>query len=383
MEKNISVKTCVRVGVTAVLVYLCIHYCDRVFGVGKALLGAMSPLIVGFVIAYMINILMTFYEHKLPLEKVKHGDKLERPVCMLFAMLTVAGIMYMVVYLVIPELFRCINLLIAEIPPAIEACISWLRENDVLEYSLVREALDTLAAIDWQEKIGQMVQVVFEGFGGAAQMAMSTVTGLVGGVTNFIISLIFAIFLLTGKARLLDQLGRFADRYIDPVICKKARYVLGTANYCFHKFIVGQCVEAVVLGAMCIVGMSVLQFPYAVMVGTLIGFTALIPIAGGYIGAGIGAFMIMTVSPMQALGFLVFILILQQIEGNLIYPKVVGSSIGLPGVWVLAAVTIGGGLYGIVGMLIGVPLAATAYTLLKVDMRGKTPKFKEAEAAEE
>ena len=130
----------------------------------------------------------------------------------------------------------------------------------------------------------------------------------------------------------------------------------------------GQCIEAVVLGVLCIIGMSILRLPYAMMIGTLIGFTALIPVAGAYIGAGVGAFMILTVSPVQALIFLAFVVILQQLEGNLIYPKVVGSSIGLPGVWVLAAVTIGGGMMGISGMLLGVPTAAALYQLVKNEL---------------
>jgi len=139
-------------------------------------------------------------------------------------------------------------------------------------------------------------------------------------------------------------------------------------NKSFHNFIVGQCTEAVILGSLCMVGMWVLRFPYAVMIGVLIGFTALIPIAGAYIGAGVGAFMIFTVSPFKAVLFLVFIVVLQQLEGNLIYPRVVGNSIGLPGIWVLAAITIGGGILGIGGMLLAVPLTATIYKLLREDI---------------
>ncbi|MGN1097475.1 MAG: AI-2E family transporter, partial [Clostridia bacterium] len=134
-------------------------------------------------------------------------------------------------------------------------------------------------------------------------------------------------------------------------------------------FIVGQCVEAVILGLLCIVGMLIFRFPYAVMIGTLVGFTALIPIAGAYIGAGVGALMIMTVSPIKAVLFIVFIVVLQQLEGNIIYPRVVGSSVGLPGIWTLAAITVGGGLFGIYGMLAGVPLAAAVYKLVKENLR--------------
>ena len=158
------------------------------------------------------------------------------------------------------------------------------------------------------------------------------------------------------------------EHYLKPAWNEKIRYVVGIFDNSFHKFIVGQCIEAVVLGVLCIIGMTILRLPYAMMIGTLIGFTALIPVAGAYIGAGVGAFMILTVSPIQALIFLVFVVILQQLEGNLIYPKVVGSSIGLPGVWVLAAVTIGGGIMGIPGMLLGVPTVASMYQLIRNDL---------------
>ncbi len=141
--------------------------------------------------------------------------------------------------------------------------------------------------------------------------------------------------------------------------------MLRVANESFSSFIVGQCTEAVILGVLCTIGMIIFRFPYATMTGAVVGATALIPIVGAYIGAGIGAFMILTVDPMKALFFLIFLLILQQIEGNFIYPKVVGTSIGLPAIWVLAAVLVGGGLFGILGMLVGVPLAATVYKLLK------------------
>ena len=152
--------------------------------------------------------------------------------------------------------------------------------------------------------------------------------------------------------------------------------MLNTLNDSFHRFIVGQCTEAVILGGLCMIGMWIFRFPYAVMVGVLIGFSALIPFAGAYIGAGVGAFMILTESPLQALLFLVFIVVLQQLEGNLVYPKVVGSSIGLPGIWVLAAITIGGGLMGVLGMLLAVPLLATVYKLIQADVRKRNTHSK-------
>ena len=155
---------------------------------------------------------------------------------------------------------------------------------------------------------------------------------------------------------------------------KKIFYILDVLDESFHSFIVGQCIEAVVLGSLCAIGMLILQLPYAVMIGAFIGFTALIPIAGAYIGAVVGAIMILTVSPLQALQFVIFIVVLQQIEGNLIYPKVVGQSIGLPGMWVLTAITVGGGVLGVGGMLLAVPLFAAGYRLLREDIAKRTKK---------
>ena len=164
------------------------------------------------------------------------------------------------------------------------------------------------------------------------------------------------------------------NTYLGKKFPGKITNVIDVIHNSFRNYIVGQCMEAVILGVLCILGMSILKLPYASMIGTLVGFTALIPVAGAYIGAVVGAFMIFTVSPIQAVIFVVFLVILQQLEGNLIYPKVVGSSIGLPGIWVLAAVTIGGGIMGVGGMLLGVPLTAAAYQLIKNDVKKRNAR---------
>ena len=160
-------------------------------------------------------------------------------------------------------------------------------------------------------------------------------------------------------------------RYLKPALRSKLRHVLNVLNESFTKYFIGQCIEAVILGLLCAIGMALLGLPYATMIGAVIAVTALIPVAGAYIGGGVGALMIFSVSPVQALVFLIYLVVLQQLEGNLIYPRVVGSSLGLPAIWVLAAVTIGGGMMGVVGMLLAVPLASAAYRLLKEDVNKK------------
>ncbi len=362
-------KSCFRLGVTIFLTFLAIHYWSSLTGFVGMLFSAASALIIGCVIAYVLNILMSFYEkHYLPKSQSKTAEKSRRVVCMLAAMLTLVAVIVLIIGLVLPELAACIRLLIAEIPRAIDTAVEWLEETGLLATVMTEDAVVSLTSINWQEKMTELISVLAAGVGGVAQAAVGAVSATVSVAAQFVIGLIFAIYLLAGKETLGGQVNRLTDHYLNPAWNEKIRYVVGIFDNSFHKFIVGQCIEAVVLGVLCIIGMLILRLPYAMMIGTLIGFTALIPVAGAYIGAGVGAFMILTVSPIQALIFLVFVVILQQLEGNLIYPKVVGSSIGLPGVWVLAAVTIGGGLMGIPGMLLGVPTTAAVYQLIRNDL---------------
>ena len=197
---------------------------------------------------------------------------------------------------------------------------------------------------------------------------ITTVSSVFSALVTGLLAVIFSIYILLGKDSLKEQFGKLLRRFLNPKWQGRMCYVMHTVDDCFHRYIVGQCLEAVIIGCLCAFGMGLLRLPYATMIGALVGFTALIPVAGAYIGAGVGAFMILTVDPVQALVFLIFLVILQQLEGNLIYPRVVGSSLGLPGIWVLAAVTVGGGIMGIGGMLLGVPLAAAAYRMLRDDV---------------
>lgn len=364
---KIEWKSCLMLGLTIFLVYLGIYYWEGISGMAGMILSAAGALFTGCVIAYLLNILMSFYERLYPWKKTTgRAGRIRRLFCLLAAMLTLLAVVVFVICMVLPELAACIKLLVAEIPQALQELFAWLERSGML--TLTEEMEKALLGIDWQQKIMKAAETILQGLGGMTQAAVSAVSATVGAVTKFAIGLVFAVYILLGKETLIRQTGRMLDHYIRPERVRKIRYVMGVLNDSFHKFIVGQCIEAVILGALCIVGMTLLHFPYAVMIGTLVGFTALIPVAGAYIGAGVGAFMIMTVSPLKAIAFLIFIAVLQQLEGNLIYPKVVGTSIGLPGIWVLAAVTIGGGIWGIRGMLLGVPLAAAAYQLVRQDL---------------
>lgn len=357
---------CFKVGVSIFVLYLAVHYWQKAADLVSTLVGASLPLIIGGVVAYLVNILMANYERRWRDNPKKPGlNKLRRPVCMLLAFLTLIAIVALVCGLIIPQLVDCVGLIIAELPGFMVKVIDLAEQWGLFS----PEVVSSLEAIDWNAQITNLAGFVTSGIGDVFGVVISAVSSVFSFLVTALLSLIFSIYLLSGKESLADQTDRLAKRYLGSRLYRKLTYFLHILDDCFHRYIVGQCTEAVILGALCSLGMGILRLPYALMVGALVAFTALIPVAGAYIGAGVGAFMILTVDPVKALIFLIFIVVLQQLEGNLIYPKVVGSSMGLPGIWVLAAVTIGGGLAGILGMLLGVPLAAALYRIVREDVR--------------
>lgn len=362
---KIDWRSCVRIGTSVFALYLCITYWPAAADLLCSLLQAAAPLLLGCVLAYAINILMSFYEvHYFPRSTNSALIKSRRPVCMLAAFLTLAVLVMFIVKLVVPELVSCIKLLAGQVPAAIDDLLAWLETKNIVP----EDILASLQTVDWRARAQQMIGILTSGISSAMGAAVSAAVSVFSGAVTVLLALIFSIYLLMGKEKLGNQIHRLMLRYVKPGIHAKVGYVLSVLNDSFHKYIVGQCTEAVILGALCTVGMLALNLPYATMTGTVIAFTALIPVAGAYIGAGVGAFMILTVSPVKAIVFLIFIVVLQQLEGNLIYPRVVGSSLGLPAIWVLTAVTLGGGLMGIPGMLLCVPLASALYRLVKEDV---------------
>lgn len=367
--KKLENKTLIKIALAVLGVYLVIHYWTNISGAVGTLFSAATPILFGFVISYPLNILMNFYErHWFPNSKKKAAEKSRRPVCLIGSLLTIAGIIALIGVLIAPQLVNCIKLLIAEVPAAINVVVEKLKTIDFISKDLI----NTISSIDWKSRINDIFDTVTSGLGSAMDVAVTAVTSIFSVVANIVLGVIFAVYLLLDKNRLMKQIGRVSEKYIPERWFSKISHVLGVVNDCFRRFIVGQCTEAVILGGLCTIGMAILRLPYAAMIGALVAFTALIPIVGAFIGAGVGAFLILMESPMKALIFLIFIVVLQQVEGNLIYPKVVGSSIGLPGIWVLAAVTVGGGVMGIWGLLIGVPVAAAVYRLVKEEVTEKS-----------
>ena len=363
---EIKWKNCFRIGVSIFILFLCCTYWKTAAGFAGKVFAAAAPLLIGAVIAYVLNILMSFYERHYFVSKSdkKIIQKSRRPICMVAAFLSLILIFLLVIRLVIPELVSCVQLLVAEIPPAIEKVLA----SDWIHELFPKDFVEKYANIDWANLMEKAIQILRSGIGSATGAVVNAVSSVLSTVVTVFISIIFAIYMMSGRDDLQRQAKKLMKHYLPGKWDKRIGHWMSVLNDCFHRYIVGQCMEAVILGVLCIAGMLICRFPYAAMIGTLVGFTALIPVAGAYIGAGVGAVMILTKSPIQALLFLVFIVVLQQLEGNLIYPRVVGKSIGLPAIWVLAAVTIGGSLMGILGMLVGVPLAAALYRLISEDV---------------
>jgi len=369
-------KNLLEIGIAGLLLYLVIHYWDNAVGVVGLIFAAASPLVFGAVLAFIVNILMSFFERNLAkLFRMKEAAKWLRPVCMLLAFITVVLVLFLIVRMIVPELYECLNILISAIPNAVRAIARWA--EDTLNISgLFNQVMTEFQANQdkLQETLTKGINAILYGAGSVMSVAVSAASTVVSSVVTLFLGVVFAIHLLTGKERLAAQMKKLMQHFLPSQVNDRAGHVLHVLNESFRSYIVCQVTEACILGALCAAGMMALQLDYALMIGCLIGVTALIPIAGAYIGGGIGAIMLFSVDPTKALIFLVFLVILQQIEGNVIYPRVAGSSLGLPGIWVLAAITIGGGLMGITGMLIGVPLTTAAYRLLKEHVAKNEPK---------
>ncbi|MDY3793110.1 MAG: AI-2E family transporter [Oscillospiraceae bacterium] len=365
---------------------LLVMYFGTVTSALKAVLGIFSPLVIGCVLAYILNIIMIKFEKiYFPRSEKRAVLATRRPVCLILSLLAVILALTLIMVIIVPEIGNIFRVLSDSFPVYAATVQQWLaeaQEKFPAAAELIKENIDP-SSLDWKTISQAVIDFAKNGMGGALTSALTVISSFFGGIVNFVVGLIFAIYILLSKEKLAEQTGKLMKSYMKPENESRFRYFCATADKCFSSFIVGQCTEAVILGLLCALGMTILRIPYASTIGTLIGATALIPIVGAYLGAAIGALMIVVVDPIKALWFLIFLVILQQVEGNVIYPKVVGSSIGLPGMWVLAAVTVGGGLGGIGGMLLGVPMAATVYKLLENDVHRRLDGENAAENLEE
>lgn len=359
---KIEIKRYIFIAVLAIAVIVISQNFSLLSGFIAVVLGALKPLFTGLMIAYIFNIIMNFFEkHYFPKSNSKFISMTRRPVCLVCSFAIAIAMIILVTYIIVPEIAKAFGVLYNEIPPAFTTARDFVL-GKLSEYPEIQDQIKSLE-FDWASIAEKASKLLTSGLAGILSSAMGIIGGLTSTVTNLVLGIIFAIYFLLRKDKLFRDANRIRRVYFDEDFNRKCSQVFHTANDTFQSFFVGQFVEAIILGSLCFIGMKILKLPYAAMSGTLVGVTAFIPIVGAFIGAGVSAFIILTVSPTQALIFIIFLLILQQVEGNIIYPKVVGGSVGLPSIWTLAAVTIGGGLFGIFGMIMGVPLTATLYKL--------------------
>lgn len=364
----------------AAVVVLCVMYSGQIVRWIFLGIDILEPFAVGGMIAFVLNLPMKFVEERLLGRwKGKAADKLRRPLSLLAAIVFVAVLIVIVVMAVLPQLGRTINDLGQKVPEFFQQVVAWLGDlerqypqlgqylgpfldsGESLEQSW--DSMDQLAA--------RLMDFLKEGGVSVITTTIGVASGIIGTFVKGIISFIFALYILAAKEKLADQGKRILHAFAPEKVER------GTLSLCsllyrnFSHFITGQCVEAVIIGTIFVITMSLFRMPYAVMIGVLIAFTALIPVVGAFIGCILGAFLILVDAPEMAFWFVVLFLIIQQIEGNLIYPRVVGESVGLPAIWVLAAVSVGGSLFGFAGMLVFIPLVSTGYMLLRDEVNAR------------
>ncbi len=359
----------------AALAFTAFQWIDGVTVALRFLVKLLFPFLLGAAVAFILNVPMRFIERGL-FPPAKSGNKrrfhlpagLCRVLSLLLTFVLVAVILLVLGLVIAPQLAETISGLGVTIQDAFNRFLTW-SEVQFANNPQIVQWLDELTidwqSIDWKGLFASVADFLFAGAGGMLSSTISAAKSLVSGVTTTFISFVFACYLLLQKEKLSVQFRKALYALAPKRAADRTVAVCSLSHRVFSSFITGQCMEAVILGFMFFVTMTVLRMPYALLVGCLIAVTALIPIVGAFIGCVVGAFLLLMVSPMQALIFVVMFLVLQQVEGNLIYPHVVGSSVGLPSIWVLVAVTLGGNLMGITGMLIFIPLVSVVYTLFR------------------
>lgn len=351
----------------AAIIIACFWKYDVVISVLAFIFHVIFPFVLGGAIAFVLNVPMNFIQrHLFPedkIEKRKVIKKLARPLSMLIVLFCVIGIIVLVMFVLIPQLGNTF----ANLGNSIQAFIPKIQKWAETLFHDNKEIMNWVNHLefDWNKIMNAGINFLKNGAGSVLDSTIMAAKSIVSGIATFFIAFVFAIYILLQKEKLSIQAKKVLFAFVRKGRAEATLEVLSLTYNTFSSFLTGQCVEAIILGCMFVITMSILRLPYALLVGIVIAFTALIPIFGAFIGCIVGAFLIFMVDPIKALIFIVLFLILQQIEGNLIYPHVVGSSVGLPSIWVLAAVSIGGSLMGVVGMLIFIPIVSVVYALFR------------------
>ena len=353
----------------ALVIFALVNF-SKIFTFLGKVISIFSPFLLGIILAFVLNVLNNFIEKKIfgKIKPSKIWNKIKRPLCITLSLILVFLTIFFVMNLLIPQLQNSASLFTDTLPAYKEDIIGILNKFDIDESTVnkVGEYLDNFGKVITDYIKGNSKDVI--------TVTTEVATSVVNIISKGIITLVFAIYMIAQKETLSRQINKVMKAYLKPKTINKINTVGTLANKTFSNFVTGQCLEALIFGSLVFVGMLIFRFPYASTIGVLLGFTALIPIFGAFIGTAIGFILIMMVSPVKAILFVVFIIVLQQLEGNLIYPHVVGKSVGLPGIWVLVAVTVGASINGILGMLLSVPLASIIYSILKTDVNLKLKK---------
>ena len=312
-------------------------------------ISLFSPFLIGGGIAFLINVVLN------PLERCwnkvckKAPAKLTRPVCLTLSSVLVLGILFAVIFMMIPSLWKSVDEFIQNIPIYVEEIRHWW--------------MDTV-------RFAAKYNIVLPEYAIDSDLLIRKITALI----DVLLAFIFALYLLAKKEVVAAHLKKLIVTILPQKKAKQLLSIASLTNHTFSSFVSGQLTEAVIIGILCFLGMLILKLPYAGAISTFVAFTALIPVFGAWLGGGLGAFLILLADPIKAVWFIIYLLLLQQVEGNLIYPKVVGKSVGLPGLLVLLAVTVGGEAFGILGMLFSVPVCAVLYNLYLAFMKNQTPR---------
>ena len=354
--------------------YWALNNFQIILDIFNSILAVIMPFLLGIMIAFILNVLMIRIEKILSRFILdKKYTSFKRVISIIVSLLIVIGVIGIIITLIIPELTNAIKVIVKSFPETFEQLQVWINQNG----NSFPQLETWINSVDLNSIASELSGLFKIGLTGMLGSTVDVISMFFTSILNLVVGIVFALYILMSKETLKRQSHKLIDAYIPKRISVKLLEVGTLARTNFSNFVIGQTVEAFILGTLCAVGMAVLNLPYAPMVGSLVGITAFVPIVGAFIGGGIGAFMILTVDPMQALIFIIFLVVLQQLEGDLIYPRVVGSSVGLPSIWVLFAVTVGGGLWGITGMLFSVPVLSVVYALIKghVNKSGTKPKI--------
>ena len=362
-RKNLT-KWAVGTVAACILIFLGVRYVSAIAMAIEWLIGLVKPLLIGAMLAMVLSVPMGYIEkHLFQKSSTTRKNKARRPLAILLSLILVIGIFVGVAVLVVPELMGAVSVVISSVTGGLDQIAAFESSADLSAFPFA-EQLQKLD-IDWLAMKVQLENWIQKISSELLDSTASALGGLASSLIDGVVAFVFCIYVLANKETLAQQIGRLARAWLPKKFTDTTSHIFAVCSDVFRQFIVGQTTEAVILGTLCGIGMGILRIPYAPMVGALVGVTALIPYVGAFLATIIGAFMILTVNPFKALVFVIYLLALQQVEGNLIYPKVVGAKINLPAMWVLAAITVGGNLAGPIGMLLGVPAASAAYALLR------------------